>query len=75
MARRSRATPRRSRPTSSPHKPTCPDATDLNNAVIAANAGDYTGAATDAQAGNTASSNGNAELAAATTDVTNYTVP
>jgi len=51
------------------------EATDLNNAVIAANAGDYTGATTDAQAGITAGNNGNTKLAAANTDVTNYTAP
>jgi hypothetical protein len=48
-------------------------ATDLNNAVIAANAGDYTCATTDAQAGSTALDNANTKLGAATTDETNYT--
>jgi hypothetical protein len=48
-------------------------ATDLNNAVIAANADDYAGAATDAQAGTTALNNANTKLAAAATDVNNYT--
>lgn len=51
------------------------EATNLNTAVIAANAGDYAGADIDVRAGSTASDNGNAKLAAATTDVTNYTAP
>jgi hypothetical protein len=51
------------------------NAEDLNNAVIAANAGDYTGATTDVQAGTTAGNNGNTKLAAANTDVTSYTAP
>jgi hypothetical protein len=51
------------------------EATDLDNAVIAANAGDYAGADTDAQAGITAANIANAKLAAANADVTNYTSP
>jgi hypothetical protein len=47
-------------------------ATDLNNAVIAANSGDDNGAAADVEVGNTALDNGNAKLSAATTDVNNY---
>jgi hypothetical protein len=49
------------------------EATDLDNAVIAANAGDYTSATADAQAGITAGNIANTKLAAATADVTNYT--
>ncbi len=47
-------------------------ATDLNNAVIAANAGDYNGAIGDIQAGTTAEDNGNAKLETATADVKAY---
>jgi len=47
-------------------------ATDLNNAVIAANSGDDDGAVADVEVGNTALDNGNAKLSAATTDVNNY---
>lgn len=47
-------------------------ATDLNNAVIAANAGDYAAAA-DVEAAATALNDGNAKLSAANTDVNNYT--
>lgn len=45
---------------------------DLDNAVIAANADDYNGAAADVVAANTALNDGNAKLGAAT-DVNNYT--
>jgi hypothetical protein len=44
-------------------------ATDINNAVIAANSGEYNGAVADIEAGNTALDNGNAKLNAATADV------
>jgi hypothetical protein len=47
-------------------------ATDLNNAVIAANSGDDNGAVADVEVGSTALDNGNAKLSAATTDVNNY---
>jgi hypothetical protein len=47
-------------------------ATDINNAVIAANSGDYNGAVADVEAGNTALDNGNAKLSAATADVNTY---
>lgn len=40
-------------------------ATDLNNGVTAANAGDYTSAIADVKAGNTAASKGTAKLNAA----------
>lgn len=44
-------------------------ATDLNNAVIAANSGEYNGAVADVKAGITALDNVNAKLSAATADV------
>jgi hypothetical protein len=47
-------------------------ATDLNNGIIAANAGDDTSAAADVEAGITAEDNGNAKLGAANTDVKTY---
>lgn len=47
-------------------------ATDLNNGVIAADSGDYNSAVADIEAGNTAFSNGNAKLNAATADVNAY---
>lgn len=47
-------------------------AIDLNNAVIAANSGDYNGAVADVEAGNTALDNGTAKLSAATADVNAY---
>jgi hypothetical protein len=50
-------------------------ATDLNNGVIAANAGDYDGAVADVEAGNTALNNGSAKLVVATADVNAYNNP
>ena len=47
-------------------------ATDLNNAVIAANSGEYNGAVADVEAGITAMNNGSAKLSAATADVNAY---
>jgi hypothetical protein len=47
-------------------------ATDLNNGVIAANAGDDNSAAADVEAGNTAMNNGSAKLSAATADINIY---
>jgi hypothetical protein len=47
-------------------------ATDIDNAVIAANSGEYNGAVADVEAGNTALDNGNAKLSAATADVNAY---
>jgi biopolymer transport protein ExbD len=48
-------------------------ATDLNNAVITANSGDYNGAIADIEAGHTAQNNGNAKLNAATGDISTST--
>jgi hypothetical protein len=47
-------------------------ATDLDNGVIAANAGDYASATADIEAGNAAQTKGIAELNAASADISAY---
>jgi hypothetical protein len=47
-------------------------ATDLDNGVIAANSGDYSGATADIEAGNAAQTKGIAELNAASADISAY---